>query len=571
MKPYFLFISLIFTFPVYFSQSKKGFIIPDSLKNKNYEQLQKAYDKVFRIDKGKAELYVNVILSKGKKEKNLLKTADAYMLLHRLKDDKSALSYLDSMIVISKRQNNKSYLSDGYMYKGNYFYEKGEFSKALSNYLTAKQYADRNSETYNILHFNIGLLKLELEEYQQAIKSFLDYKLYLEKNGFINRFDYLSCLYALAYTYSQMNQLDSSDYYVKLGLEKNIKINNQEIHSGFLMVSGINLYKRKKYNQSLTTLESALNLTKGKPYNAQNLALSEYYIGRILYDQNKGFLDRFEKVDSVITKTKNVTYELRNMYPLLIDYYKKTNNKNKQLFYIEHLLAVDSILNKNNHFLSNEISKKYDTPILLEEKENLISELNSKNYTLYWVLAIGGIIMIVLLFFYKKNKDKVKLYQDRADHLLIQLSESNNPIKTINNIISENVTIKKENTKLVIMSDEKLKQLSIELERFENDKLFLDNKLNLDILSKELNTNRAYLSKLINELKGQTFPQYLNDLRIKYVINELKTSKNLQKLTIAAIAEEVGFNNTESFTTAFKKNTGTLPSYFIKALQEKQS
>lgn len=48
----------------------KGFHIPDSLKNKNLDQLRKCYDKVFRIDNSKAELYANTILSKGKKENN---------------------------------------------------------------------------------------------------------------------------------------------------------------------------------------------------------------------------------------------------------------------------------------------------------------------------------------------------------------------------------------------------------------------------------------------------------------------------------------------------------------------
>ena len=39
--------------------------------------------------------------------------------------------------------------------------------------------------------------------------------------------------------------------------------------------------------------------------------------------------------------------------------------------------------------------------------------------------------------------------------------------------------------------------------------------------------------------------------------------------TIAAIADDIGYNNSESFTNAFKKITGTLPSYYIKALNEK--
>jgi len=44
----------------------------------------------------------------------------------------------------------------------------------------------------------------------------------------------------------------------------------------------------------------------------------------------------------------------------------------------------------------------------------------------------------------------------------------------------------------------------------------------------------------------------------------------MRKYTIAAISEEIGFNNSETFTNAFKKITGTLPSYFIKLLNEER-
>jgi YesN/AraC family two-component response regulator len=179
---------------------------------------------------------------------------------------------------------------------------------------------------------------------------------------------------------------------------------------------------------------------------------------------------------------------------------------------------------------------------------------------------MGGVIIICLLYLYEKNRRKINLYQNKAD-LLTRSSTSPKIIDTIDIAFKENVDFQKEKPKMTL-SDDKLKELSLQLEEFEIEKRFLDKKTNLDILSKELNTNRAYLSKSVNELKGQNFSQYLNALRIHYIINELKTNKNLQKLTIVAIADKAGYNNAESFTNAFKKITDTLPSYFIKALQE---
>jgi len=63
------------------------------------------------------------------------------------------------------------------------------------------------------------------------------------------------------------------------------------------------------------------------------------------------------------------------------------------------LLTVLLIIVSNN--LSKEIYKKYDTPILLEKKEELIADLNQKNYVLYWCLGIGFLLISSLTYFYE--------------------------------------------------------------------------------------------------------------------------------------------------------------------------
>lgn len=559
------FLLFLFLCNFYFTQSKKGFQVPDSLKKKNFKLLENSFYKTFRNDHYKAELYANTFLVKAKKDKDQIKIADGYLMLHRSIKDNRSISFLDSMIIISKNLNNSDYLSDGYMYKGNHYYLKGKYSEAITNYLISRDYAKDNSETYHILNFNIGLLKLELQEYKQAIQLFLDYKLYLENNNATDRLAYQSCIYALAYTFSKLNQLNSSDYYIKLGLERKDKKKDrdfQEVKTGLLLVSGINDYKKNNHEVALKKLNHVSKLITENSFNVQNLAISNYYLGKILHRKNnKQFLNHFRRVDSIIISTKSISPELRDLYPILIDYYKKNDDKEKQLFYIEHLLVADSILHKNNLFISSEINKKYDTPKLLKEKENLISDLNFKNYTLFCAVGISIVIIIILLYSYVKNRKKIKLYKYRADLLTIN---KNNVVQ-----VFETLEIEKPKEKSKInLSEDKLKLINIQLKKFEKEKRFLDKKINLEILSKELNTNRVYLSKSVNELKGQNFPQYLNELRIQYIINNLKENKNLQKFTVAAIADEAGYNNAESFTNAFKKVTGTLPSYFIKALQE---
>lgn len=81
-----------------------------------------------------------------------------------------------------------------------------------------------------------------------------------------------------------------------------------------------------------------------------------------------------------------------------------------------------------------------------------------------------------------------------------------------------------------------------------------------------MNTNSSYLSKVVNFYKHKNFASYINDLRIEYVVEQLKEDKKLRSYTIKSIADEVGFNNVESFTKAFYKKTGIRPSYYINNL-----
>ncbi len=112
-----------------------------------------------------------------------------------------------------------------------------------------------------------------------------------------------------------------------------------------------------------------------------------------------------------------------------------------------------------------------------------------------------------------------------------------------------------------------LKNVLIRLREFEEKKDFLKPNITLPILSSKLNTNSKYLSKTINLHKKKSFTQYINDLRIEYLINRLNTDKKFTNYTIKAIAEEIGFNTANAFSKAFFKKIGKYPSDFIKDLE----
>ena len=89
------------------------------------------------------------------------------------------------------------------------------------------------------------------------------------------------------------------------------------------------------------------------------------------------------------------------------------------------------------------------------------------------------------------------------------------------------------------------------------------------MLATEFKTNSNYLSKVINEIKGTTFTQYTNMLRIEYILEKLETDKKFSQYTIQALSEFSGYNSVQTFTRAFTYQTKMKPSDFLKELRNR--
>ena len=74
------------------------------------------------------------------------------------------------------------------------------------------------------------------------------------------------------------------------------------------------------------------------------------------------------------------------------------------------------------------------------------------------------------------------------------------------------------------------------------------------------------LSALINQEYGMNFNELINKYRIDYAVHNIREGKATH-LNINGLADQCGFNNRNSFTTAFKKFTGLTPSEYFKTLE----
>lgn len=578
MKKIYLF--LLITFPILlFSQSIKGFKLPDSLNNKSYKYIQNAFNYSFQIDNDKAELYANIILLKGKKDNNKNLIFDGYYNLARVKNFKNENGhpFADSLIILTKSINNFYYPAKSHILKGILFNNEGKFREALNEYsLALKLNKVQNKEQLYYIKKLIAILKTATEEYKEALVLFLDYYNY-EKNNISspnkNIKNYISSIFSVSNIYAKTNNYKKSISYANLGLNECRKFNDYSNYNYLLMIKGISLFYLKNYKLSYNILSDVeRGLKKNKDYT--NLAVLYYYFGKIEYKNNntENAMKFFKRSDSISFSFNTFVPIKRDGYEILIDYYKNKGDLKNQLLYINKLIYSDSVIEVNRKNLSKEILKKYDSPIYFSEREKIIEKLNHQNTFYTWLITLLVLITLFFVYIIFKNVNRVKKYKKQANALLIEnhsiISKFNQKNDGDKYEISKKT--KEKNSKLELSSNPIYKELIKKIYIFENSNTFLNKNITLDSLSKDFETNRDYLSKFINETKGKNFSQYLNELRINYIVEELKTNRIIRKHTIAAIADDLGYNNSESFTNAFKKVTGTLPSYYIKVLNEKK-
>ncbi len=554
-------ISVFFGNYVAFSQQTTlGLSIPDSLLLKNYSELDKRFKKN-NTDTLKSTLYLNAYLQKAMLDKDSLKIPLAYFRLSFYeKNDSIKLLYINKSLRISQNINDRDYIANAYNLKGLYYLDKWNYNKALEYLLKAVEYSKKSkNKFYYYSRHNIGILKSRLGKYDEALEVFKESLNYEKQRKRRDRdtIEYVESIHSVAEAYSNLKQIDSSNVYINQGLSL-LTQDRRMLCSRLVLLKGINQYQKRKYKEAKSTLKTIGDLSNFE--DKTGLVKLYFYLGKIHEENNKIDLAStyFKKNDSIFQSSGHVIPEMRGNYLSLLKFAKQENDNEAQLFFIKRLLSYDSIVNANNWQLNEGLIKEYDSPQLLLEKERLLQNSNVKQQKyelLTWCFLLLFIISLVLFSIqYRKRK----VYKNRFNDLLT----SNKKDSTTTN------DTKFSSIKTIGISKQVIQEISIKIDRFEENLGFLKPNVTTISLARQLNTNAKYLSKVIHHTKGEKFTHYINSLRVNYAIEKLKTDTKFRRYTIKAISTEIGFSNTKSFSRSFYKNTGLSPSFFIKQLNK---
>lgn len=537
------------------SAQESIFKTPDTLLLlKDYDYL---FDRIEQLqsDSTRQSLYLKSFLLKAKTEKNYEEIINGYKNYVHYSPEKLKLVYADSMIYSGKQSKENNLIGSAYLSKGIVYYGMKRHQEALDNYLIANEFISKTTDKYLIykIKYNIGHIKYYLGFYNEAISLFRECITYFENE---DARGYLNSIHSLGLCYNKIGNYDLCSETNKKGLIEGKRLGNMDMNSYFIHSEGINQYAKKNYKEAIKQINTSLPVIKENKDFA-NEAVGYFYIGKSYWqlNENETALPFFEKVVEIIDAKNYIRPDLRENYELMISYYKSKDNLKSQLYYIRKLLKIDSILESRYQYLSERIHKEYDTKKLLLDKKDIEDRLNNRKYNdliLGLVISCLFISLIVVSYRYTRNK---KIYRQKFGELM-------------RNSTTPKIEVKHEPIGITDINEETVKLLLKQLEKFEKDKKFIEKDLTSNKLATTFGSNVKYLSKIIYHYRGKKLVNYINDLKVDYLISLLQKDKRLRNYTNKSLAEEVGFSSTQRFANAFFARTGMPTSFFIEELKK---
>lgn len=537
-----------------------------------YEIIEKKLDNP-QIEKEKKWILIDLYIKKSKKEKNLESLLYAYRYASSYSDSPKNIKYGDSTLLIANLSKNKKLLTAAYLTRGFAFMRENKYQNALDDILKANELSKELNDDYQInktIYF-IAQNKIYLGLYEEANQDMNSCLEYFKKNASIKSTSGKD--YQMFYLYSLMSYIDSN---TKLLKHKE----NQQLFSEafnyieknklpqylpyFISAKGVDEFYQKKYNTAIDYLSKSIRL-----YNDSWPHITEiFYLGLSHWKLNhkKVAIKYFEEIEKEYDKlNKILDPEFRAVYELLIKYYDSEGNTTKQLFYIERLMKLDQTYQKNFKYLYTRINKEYDTQILIQEKNRIEKRLELQKYIVGGTLFLAIVFIGFLGFRYKMLQND---YHKRFNEILNKKEIESSVVKNEESpfVIKNNVLL--EYDKVPGLNPLLVEEILNKLKSFEENLKFLDPQVSHKGLCEEFNTNSSYFSKIINGYKGKNFNAYINDLRLEYIINEIKENPRLLNVDIKELAKKSGFTSAENFSDHFKRKYGLKPSYFIKKMKE---
>jgi len=468
------------------------------------DELDLFYNKSYELNDSNAIFWANQVLAN-------------YYYVRSNKD--SSLIYAREALKIAKKNTNEEGVFLASMIISNIYYDMNENEKSLEILQELNKTKIINKKYKSGVLSNIGVRYHKMKNFEKALKY---YKLSLTIKEEINDYSAISLLYNnIGLVYQEKNEMNKAIEY----FNKSLKINLEQ-------------------HDSLGIIYNYLYLGDSYQKINNNNKAEEYLL----------------KSEDICIKINSVNQQL-TVIKQLAKFYEETGSMEKAVPYLNKYISIkDSLKNEKYYSETSKYLVEFET---VEKEEEILKkeyEINRKN-KLLWSLIIGFIINSILMIIIFLQRNKLKSSNKELVKQIINSTNKNVELNKVNTQIKKETNIKPEplNT-----SYSELAQAIIKL--FEEDKIYRNKDVSLTMIATQLNSNKNYVSKAINDEFNKSYNVFLHEYRINESI-ELLLNPEFKNYTIQYISEYVGYKSISVFNTAFKKINKVTPSYFIRTIK----
>lgn len=343
-------------------------------------------------------------------------------------------------------------------------------------------------------------------------------------------------------------------------MEHSYRILVYSVYAEILKETG-DIQKSEKYYKKAIAL---VNCNTTSSYSI--MAYSGY--GQLLIQMGRynEALETFMKANESSAKSGFHTDAMAGIYYHLSEIYRlKNDSDNAFMYYKKYISQRDSLYTLESERQFNLLAMRYDN--IRHEKEIQQNQLKmaqsqKRNYVITSILALA-LVTISGMYYY--NHKKNILYRKLVEKDQEALKKACPP-KAVE------IELTQEESKAGPIPEGKANELYMKIEQMmKENHLYRQNDLTLVSISELLQTNRWYISRVINEYSGKSFNNYINEFRINEAISILSDPEN--DTPLKTLSDNIGFNSISVFYKYFQQKTGVPPSKYraeVKRIAGKQ-
>lgn len=330
-----------------------------------------------------------------------------------------------------------------------------------------------------------------------------------------------------------------------------------------MMYENLSMYHQEKHNY----IEAKKFLTLANELSGHNAYLAELKglsLELAIAERNtEQIQNEIQQLQSYILQnlspsprhTSNAYKAISKGYEALGKLQEASRIKDSVVAYEQEMREVEKAALAYNAKQNKELKEAIDA---LSEEETL------KDYyraALYLLLPVSLLLLYAIYLRYRKQRIEIEQNlnneQKKSLILSVELSELNEKLDALKEDKKKRLTPQKEQDIL-----NKLEHLMGE------EKVYLSPQISLENIAEELETNRTYLSQIINANLGCSFPDYVARFRI----DEAKRLLLTMEYKTTEIYKLLGFGSQSAFYTAFKRlENGATPNEWLKTAKEQRS